>query len=1033
LLVRPFRKSRNATVPGCVGDGASRAAMRQDSTSRCPVSIKEETMLGGKRVRRAAVLSVLALCGVLGVAPAAHAQQASGIAGLVRDTSGGALPGVTVEASSPALIEKARTVFTDGQGRFNIVDLRPGTYVVTFRLEGFSAVRREGIELPAGFTATVNADLQVGALQETITVTGAAPLVDTQNVRRQAVLSTEVLDALPTSSKAVGTLIALTPGLTGVADVGGTLGAYRAQGTPQSVEYHGRVGMKLSYDGMQVLNMVGDGNTGYIVNALLVEDMVLETGGGAAESAASGFATNAIPREGSNVFAFGLSGMYSNDKMQSDNLTDELRARGLTSLDSVDNIYDGGLTAGGPVKRDRLWFFSAVRAQGNRNYVANFYYNKTHGTPFYTPDFDRPSDRFEYYRSYAGRLTWQASPRNKVNVFADVQNNCGCRREGNVAPEAKTQLRFYPQGLYQVAWTSPVTSRFLLEAGVSATISNWPTWPQFGVTAETIPTTELSTGFAYNAAANYNKPQQSDRHAQRFSVAYVTGSHNFKAGLQVEQGFSSVGVGANVGSKTISYGMLRGVPNRVTQRATPYLYDNNIRDYGLFVQDQWGIDRLTLNFGLRYDYFYGYVPAQHIPATEFLPERSYAEVKNVPAWKDFNPRVGASYDLFGTGRTAVKVSLGRYVSKTGVTIAEDNNPITTSVNSTNRTWNDTNGNYRPDCDLKNPGANGECGPFSNQGFGQPNITSRYDPDVLEGFGAREANLDLSTEVQHELLPGMSLTAGYYKSWGSNFRASDNLAVTPEDYSPYCITAPVDARLPGGGGYEICGLYDISPAKFGLEDELVTRASHFGEQTRTTDFLSFGFNTRFPGGVRLGGGVDTGRAVSDRCFVVDSPQALLNCRVVNPFSAKTQLKINGSFPLPGDIVVSGIFQNVAGIPYQANYAAPNSLIAPSLGRNLAACGTRAVCTATATVPLIAPQTGFEDRRTQLDLRVTKFLQISQRVRLQANFDLYNALNGAALLGVNDNYGASWRNPVSSTAIGTSTLDGRLMQVSGRLSF
>src|SRR2546428_2684973 len=237
-------------------------------------------------------LSLGALICVLGLTPAAWAQQAGGIAGVVKDTSGGALPGVTVEAASPALIEKTRTVVTDGEGRYNIVDLRLGAYTVTFTLLGFSTFKREGIELKAGFTATVNADLQVGSLEETITVTGAAPLVDTQNVRQQTVVSSKLLAALPSSTASIANLITLTVGMTGTLDVGGSSGLYKSN-TPSANRYHGKAGSKNMVDGMNTM-AIGVGMT-YVVNMAAAEETTVDTGAASAESSLNGIQLNLVP------------------------------------------------------------------------------------------------------------------------------------------------------------------------------------------------------------------------------------------------------------------------------------------------------------------------------------------------------------------------------------------------------------------------------------------------------------------------------------------------------------------------------------------------------------------------------------------------------------------------------------------------------------------------------------------------------------------------------------------------------------------
>ena len=438
------------------------------------------------------------LVGVLLISHPASAQQQSGIAGAVRDSSGGVLPGVTVEAASPALIEKVRASVTDSEGRYNIVDLRPGTYVVTFSLPGFSTLKREGIVLTVGFTATVNADLQVGSLEETITVSGSSPLVDTQNARRQQVVDRQNLAMLPTATQTAAALTMLVPGMKGNTDVGGSGGTYANSGG--SVSYHGKTGRKFNFDGMQVQNIQGSGNTSYMMNQALIQETSVETGGAEAESASSGITVNGIPREGGNTFRGGAAGLFSNGRMQGNNFTDKLRARGLTNVNTVKHIYDSSATLGGPIFRDRVWFFSGWRRWGNRNDIAGTFHNLTPGTPFYTPDYSQPAQRFEWYNSYATRTTWQASQKNKIAVFVDVQSNCDCRREEATprAPEAQAGFLFWPTGLFQADYTYPVTNRFLIEAGASYALSRYENPLQPGTDPNWIAIIEQSTGLNYN-------------------------------------------------------------------------------------------------------------------------------------------------------------------------------------------------------------------------------------------------------------------------------------------------------------------------------------------------------------------------------------------------------------------------------------------------------------------------------------------------------------------------------------------------------
>ena len=304
----------------------------------------------------------------------AWAQQASGIAGEVTDDTGGVLPGVTVTAASPALIEQQRIAITDGQGRYNITGLVSGSYSVTFTLPGFNQVLREGVELIAGFTATIDVELGVGGLEETITVTGAASLIDVQNVRQQTVITDALLDVLPSSGKSLVGYTKLIPGLQGGSDVGGAGGLW-ATGNVIANTIHGKGGAKFSYDGMQTNNYGGNGATSYLMNPSTVEETAINVGRGSAETNTSGISINLIPKEGGNTFSFMGSGLFSGEALQTSNLSDTLRERGVGNTNKVLHVYDTNATVGGPIRRDRLWFFAATRASDNQNQVNDVYFN----------------------------------------------------------------------------------------------------------------------------------------------------------------------------------------------------------------------------------------------------------------------------------------------------------------------------------------------------------------------------------------------------------------------------------------------------------------------------------------------------------------------------------------------------------------------------------------------------------------------------------------------------------------------------------
>jgi hypothetical protein len=948
------------------------------------------------------------------LAPAStFAQSGSNIAGVVRDSSGGVLPGVTVEASSPALIERVRSAVTDGQGLYRIVDLRPGVYTVTFTLPGFSIVRRERLELSASFTATVNAELRVGGLEETITVSGEAPVVDVQNVVSQQVMSRDVIDAIPTGYKSVFHLGVLIPGVTAWQhDVGGS------SFTSNQLAIHGsrQQETQLLHDGMDYSNGAGRGGawSAITTNDGAIQEISLEVGNISAESEMGGVRTNVIPKEGGNTFQGSFSGNFFNGSMQSNNLSQKLIDRGLTSVTSTDKIYDINPSFGGPILRDRVWFFASLRKFSSETVVAGMYYNLTPAAipPVYTPDTSRPAHNDEINGNESLRLTFQINPKNKISAQyqiaqRDIPGYGYSLNRLTATPEATEGNKAVPSYVSQIGWNSPATNRVLFEAGVAFAAKNWLTFPDPDIPLDQPTWRELTTNvrwgnfygtYGHNMSWNFNT---------RFAMSYVTGAHNAKFGFSLMHTEAHTTRDVVNGART--YELFNGLPSRVTLYATPQVSDDIMKaNMGLYAQDQWTIRKLTLNLGLRYDYYNAYVPEQVLEPGPNVPNRNvhFDRVDDVPNWKNVSPRFGVSYDLFGDGRTAIKASVGRYVEAPNLTsITGPANPTRSISSTATRSWSDANGDFVPQDD--------ELGPRSNVNFGNSNITTHYASDALT---TRGYNWETSASVQHEIAPRISVTAGYFRRWYGNFRTTDNTLLGAGDYDPYCVTAPLDSRLPGGGGYDVCGLFDVQRDKFGLSDNVITLSNNFGTEREVYDGIDLTLSARLPNGITLSGGTSTGRVLTDSCFVVDSPQELLHCKVAPPM--QTQVKLLGVLPVPGGVQLAATFQSLPGPQVTASYTARSPEIAPTLGRNLASGGT-------ATIPLIAPGTMFGDRLNQLDFRVSKIVNIG-RYRIQGNFDLFNALNASTILAQNNTFGSAWQRP-------TRVLQGRMIKIGGQLNF
>ena len=962
--------------------------------------------------------------------PATAYAQAT-MTGTVKDASGAVLPGVTVEAASPALIEKVRSVVSDGSGQYQIVNLVPGAYTLTFTLPGFNTVKREGIELSGTFSAKIDADLRVGALEETITVTGETPLVDVQNTKRQRVIDREVIDNIPTSRTAFD-LAALIPGVSRGGLTNQDVGGSSSSGSPiGSVAIHGgRTGDQvLMRNGIETVGQSGTGfSTPVNINPVGTQEVAVDTASAGAEYATGGVRINVIPRDGSNTFNGALFTSYANPSWQGNNITKALQDRGISSGDRLKDNSDFNPGFGGPIKKDKIWFYVAARYKNSANYATGMYYDKNFNNPnvwVFEPDLSRPAANPSVWKGGQLRLTWQASAKNKFGLSWNDDSVKYSPTSVNLllAPEA-AENRIYPvQRQVQVDWSSPVSNRMLLEAGINRYKAASNLLPLSGLNPNMVPTTEQVTGLKFRSLETHRLQPALTTHT-RFAVSYITGSHAFKVGMNHTKGWNGF---TYQNLNPLSYRLNNAVPNQISERAFPIFTDTTMdHNMGLFAQDKWTAGRLTAAYGVRYSYVTGSIPDQHLGPSPLTPARNldFQANDNFLSWHDLTPHLGAVYDLFGTGKTALKVSYNRYleVVSAGASIFQDPNPLSSLITQTTRSWADTNRNYVPECNLQNPAANGECGAMANANFGLPVPGAIFDDTLMHGWGKRAFNREFSAGIQHEILPRTSVDVSYFRRTYGNFRVTDNRVVSVADFDKFDITAPSDPRLPGGGGYIVHGMYNLNPAKFGVaSDNLVTLAKNYGDQTEYWHGADINVTMRFVQGLLLQGGSSTGRTVTDNCsLLAKNPEpaetratsGLITQAAIRPLEFchnatnwLSQVKFLSAYTIPKiDVMVSGTLQNLPGPSILANYNLTSAQAAQTLGRPLSG------GTANVSVALIEPGTVYGDRLNQVDFRVGKLLRY-KRYKAMASVDFYNALNVSTVLSQNNTFGASWQQPNS----------------------
>jgi hypothetical protein len=932
----------------------------------------------------AGVLLALAVCLL---APVAAAAQ-SAIAGIVKDTTGATMPGVTVEASSEVLIEKVKAAVTDGSGSYRIADLRPGVYNLTFTLPGFKTYRRDALQLPAEFTATINAELAVGSLEETITVTGSSPVVDVTTAAKTSVLNREAIDAIPTGRTIQG-MAQLVVGVNlSLPDTGG---ARAMQQTYMSTHGMSTANTTVLVDGQMTNGLQGDGAIQSYYNDSMNAEVSYQTAGIGAETSSGGVRLNMIPREGGNRFSGDFKAVSRPGSWQSSNLTDRHLAKGLTAGNAIDRIVDYSLAMGGPIKKDKLWFFAATRYNSVNNFIANTFMD----------DGSQGIDD-QYILNGMARLTWQATPRNKFSgYFDEIDKYRGHDMQANYDPETAATVWNSPAyHTTAIKWTSPISSSLFLEAGWSNNTEYYTNEYRDGIeqprgTAAWFAKAaknEVDLG-GYTQAGPTNTTESPVAFYWNFAATYVTGVHTLKMGANNRQGTFKHTRDANADLiqqyRSSSTGVRWSVPDSVLIRNSPLTYGERLnRDLGIYIQDSIRLNRLTANVGLRWETLNAKVLAGKSPAGRFVPERTFDEITDVPDWSDFAPRMALVYDLMGNGRTAIKYSLNRYNLSRTTGIAANYNPLLSQTATL--PWRDVNGNGQADGALRCTGY-----PSADCEIAFAGLPANFGIAALNEYGEypRTWNLEQGVEVQHELLAGLSLAGAWWSGDFRNLTTTINRNYTHADYVPYTWYNPTTGQ------------------PFEVYARTVTRATSnldtYDEQ-RKNSYESFVLDARWriPGGGQVSGGISYERERQKACTSPDDPnfggngKALCDEYALDiPF--RPQYKLSGTKEIGWGINLAVSFQN-------------NSSPVSSRVMTVTRGATRYPATCPSPCPagqIIMPTASFAqpsltynlesvratsvERIVQLDFKVSRTFRLG-RISVLPTFEVFNVNNSDAII-------------------------------------
>ncbi len=929
---------------------------------------------------------------------AAFAQVSSttgSINGKVTDNTGGVLPGVTVTASSPSM-QGIRTDVTNEAGEYRFPAVAPGQYKLVYELPGFGTVNREGVQVGLGFTATVNTELSVASLQETVTVSGESPVVDVSTTTTASNFGEERLAALP-NARDFWTVLAASPAIiVSRIDVGGS-----AAGTQTGYAVYDTKEDQHRPMVEGIVNTEGTGGAGFYYDYGAIDEVAVQTKGHTAEMPWPGVWSNFIFKSGGNEFRGKVYGDYQNKGVQRENIPDTStflcpggRCGNLTPSDLNRMVAYRDLNAdvGGYVKKDTLWWYVSVRDQNIKTQVPNF-----------------PVKAFETgLRNIGGKLTYALSQNNKFTAFAQGgQKHQPNRLDTFLVPatiarhssEESTWQQKYWGHTYKAGYESVISDKTFLEIRTGQFKYEWPNFRYSETPAYADLATSIVSGGNRDGWYNIPSRNQIAGSATYFQDGWL-GSHSFKLGGEwFRETFTfERGVGTNgVLPGDVLHVLNNGAPTEVLTFLTPSTSEQGVRTLGLYVQDTWRMtSRVTVNLGIRFDQYKSFLPEQKGPAVGKFntTQVDYAAVGNVLTLNHPVPRIGLIYDVTGAGRTVVKANYAQYFWNPGTDIANLVNPNSQDYY---RRFNWTDGANLP-AGTAGRGNGvfdlGETIGVATAAFGGVGTT------VLDPNLKNTKTSEVSAWVEHELLPGIGLQAGYVYRKIDDFRVRINI-----NRPLSAFNVPVVIRDPGPDGSFVTSAddgpnintFNLNPANLALPVvNTLTNLDGNGEY-HTVEFsankrqtgrysLAASFSKRWNRDHATAYFGQNLRAVA----TPSTPSDLINTDGGRYNFSMWTAKINGSYDAPFQIRLTPALRFQSGQPFGRTINASNAF---GIG------GTGGINYGTQRILTEKLGTRKQDNIAILDVRAEKYFSMPNSRRIGVFFDVYNITNSKAEQNIN----------------------------------